>query len=138
MVWCLALLTQRGPGSYGEGVRHVLWLGGPPGAGKTTIATQLARRHGLRLYGADTRTWVHRDRALKAGSPAAQRWESLTPTVRWERSTPTEMLEMSLHVERGQMVIEDLGSLPASPLIFAEGSTLPASALSSGVALGRA
>jgi hypothetical protein len=32
------------------------------------------------------------------------------------------------------MVIEDLGSLPVRPLIVAEGSTLPAAALSSGIA----
>lgn len=115
-------------------VNHVLWIGGPPGSGKTTIASLLARRHGLRLYSADTRTWVHRDRALAAGNAAAQRWESLTPTERWEVSTPSEMLEMSLHPERGPMVLDDLRTLPGSPLVVAEGSPLPASVISSGVA----
>jgi adenylylsulfate kinase-like enzyme len=43
-----------------EPLRHVLWIGGAPGSGKTTIATRLARRHGLRLYSADTKTWEHR------------------------------------------------------------------------------
>lgn len=40
---------------------------------------------------------------------------------------------MSLHVERGPMVIDDLRSLPESPLIIAEGTTLPASAVSAGL-----
>jgi hypothetical protein len=36
---------------------------------------------------------------------------------------------MSLHRERGPMVVDDLRSLPATPLVVAEGSTLPASAV---------
>jgi AAA domain len=109
-------------------VAQALWIGGPPASGKTTVATRIARRHGLRLYSADTRTWEHRDRALAAGHAAARRWESLTPAERWERSTPAEMLEMSLHRERGQMVLDDLAALPDAPLVIAEGSTLPARA----------
>jgi hypothetical protein len=93
------------------------------------VATRLACRHGLRLYSADTRTWVHRDQALAAGVAAARRWEAMTPAERWERSSVADMLEMSLHHERGEMVIEDLAALPVSPLIVAEGSVLPASAV---------
>jgi hypothetical protein len=110
-------------------VTQALWIGGPPASGKTTVATRIARRHGLRLYSADTRTWEHRDRALAAGNPAARRWEAMTPAERWERSTPEEMLEMSLHRERGAMVLDDLKALPAQPLVVAEGSPLPASGI---------
>lgn len=114
-------------------MRYVLWIGGPPASGKTTIARRLARKYGLRLYSADTRTWDHRDRAIAGGHAAAIRWESLTPAQRWEQSTPEEMLAMSLHTERGPMVIADLRTLPDAPLIVAEGSVLPASA-SAGIA----
>jgi hypothetical protein len=115
-------------------LRHVLWIGGGPGAGKSTVAGRIRRRHGLRGYGADTRTWRHRDRAIRLGNPAARRWEAMTSRERWELSTPGEMLAMSLHGERGEMVIDDLRALPAAPLVIAEGTTLPAHAVTSGVA----
>jgi len=108
-------------------VTQALWIGGPPASGKTTIARRIARRHGLRLYSADTRTWEHRDRALDAGTAAARRWESLPPAERWD-AAPEELVAMSLHRERGAMVLDDLAALPPAPLVVAEGSPLPARA----------
>ena len=110
-------------------LEHILWIGGAPVSGKTTVATRLARRHGLRWYGADTRTWEHRDRAIRAVTAAAIRWEAMTPSERWETSTAEEMLALSLHRERGPMVAEDLEALPRSPLVVADGTTIPAAAV---------
>jgi hypothetical protein len=98
-----------------------LWIGGPPGAGKSTIASRLARRHGLRWYAADTRTWEHRDRALAAGNAAAHRWEAMEPHGRWT-GTAEELLAMSLHGERGPMILEDVRRLPPAPIVVAEGT----------------
>ena len=86
------------------------------------------------MYSADTRTWAHRDRALAAGNAAARRWEALSPAQRWQRASPAGLLAMSLHAERGAMVVDDLRALPAAPLIVAEGSTLPAWVVSAGIA----
>ena len=106
----------------------MLWLGGPPGSGKTTVATSLARRHGLRWYGADTRTWEHVDRGVAAGTEPALHWHRLGPTERWAVPGDDELLARSFHRERGPMVVDDLEALPDSPLVVAEGTTVPASA----------
>ena len=86
---------------------NVLWIGGPPGAGKTTVTRLLARRHGLRWYSSDTKTWEHRDRALAAGVKLPDRGPG------------------SAHYDRRPMMLDDLRSLPASPLIVADGPLTP-------------
>jgi len=109
-----------------SGLENVLWIGGPPGSGKSTVAQRVARRHGLRWYNSDAHTWAHRDRALAAGNPAAARWEvwRATPPAERPALTAAEMLAMSLHVDRGPMTVDDLRALPKSPLIVAEGTQI--------------
>lgn len=102
---------------------HVLWIGGTPGAGKTALASRLARRHGLRLYSSDTRTWAHVDRGLAAGIDAARLWHELPPTARWD-APDAELVKRSLHHERAPMVADDIRALPDAPLVVAEGTVL--------------
>jgi hypothetical protein len=85
---------------------NVLWIGGQAGAGKTTAARHLARRHGLRRYSSDTQTWVHRDRALAAGVELPARGPGAE------------------YYDRKPMIIDDLRSLPVAPLIVAEGGQI--------------
>jgi len=40
-------------------LRHVLWIGGPPDAGKTTVADLLGRAHRLPVYHFDRHEMDH-------------------------------------------------------------------------------
>jgi broad-specificity NMP kinase len=64
-----------------QSLRHVLWIGGSPGSGKTTVATRIARRHGLRAAverlfedaldaGPLAETVAERSRLLREGNEA--------------------------------------------------------------------
>ena len=46
-----------------------------------------------------------------------------------EDQPPSELLAMSLHRERGAMVVEDVGVLPNAPLVVAEGTVITPSCL---------
>lgn len=100
---------------------HVLWIGGRSGAGKSTVARRLARRHGLRWYSCDTRTWEHRDRAIAAGDAAAVAWERLDPAQRFGLSA-AETIRLTL--DRSLMVLDDVEALPDAPAVVAEGTNI--------------
>ncbi len=50
-------------------LRHVLWIGGPPDAGKSTVADLLGGKHGLPVYHFDQHEMGHIARADPLRSP---------------------------------------------------------------------
>ena len=106
------------------------WCGSverPPRASRRSPGA-LARRYGLRLYGADTTTWAHRDRALARGIPAAHAFETLSPLGALGAPDGRAGRHVAAPGTR-PMVVDDLAGLPDHPLVVAEGTTLPARAV---------
>lgn len=85
---------------------HVLWIGGGPGSGKSSIARALARRFDLQLYAVDEHEAAHAPRM---------------PTFLADE-TFDGLLKTSRH--RFRLVLEDLAALPPSPAAIVEGSQL--------------
>lgn len=104
---------------------HVVWIGGPPDGGKTSIAALLARKYGLQVYHFDRHEPAHFARCDPVRHPAlyAAHPERMTPEQRWLGSSPEEMARETIAswTERFGMAVEDLLAMPDDPPIVAEG-----------------
>jgi len=104
---------------------HVLWIGGGPQAGKTTLSRLLAGKWDLKIYNLDwhaVREHALPEHALRPGS-AARAFTRLSMDERWAAPSAVEILERSIAVwqEGFALVLEDLLAMPDSRTIVAEG-----------------
>jgi 2-phosphoglycerate kinase len=107
-------------------LRHVYWIGGGSGGGKSTVARRIAARHGLRVYATDDVMADHARRSSHEDCPLLQRFMAMDMDERWVNRPPKTMLE-TFHWFRGEgfhMIIEDLLRLPREPGVIVEGFRL--------------
>lgn len=114
-----------------ERLAHLLWIGGPPDCGKTSIADIIAARHGLQVYHFDRREGDHIRRADPVRQPAVTRLKTLVETLDerqlahelWLARTPEAMAQFATASwsERVEFAIEDVLAMPGTPPIVAEG-----------------
>ena len=105
---------------------HVLWIGGAPDAGKTTIARLLAERHRWQWYPCDVHTQNHIARSDPTQLPATYAKLGKSIDARWVHPTPEELLLsiVAINDERFPLILADLRAMPTRPLILAEGPSL--------------
>jgi 2-phosphoglycerate kinase len=107
-------------------LRHVRWIGGGSGSGKSTIARELAAAYGLRLYSSDNTISDHVRRSNPSDHPLLHEFLAMDIDERWLNRSPSVMLE-TFHGFQGEsfeLIIEDLLALPDDPPILAEGFRL--------------
>jgi 2-phosphoglycerate kinase len=107
-------------------LRHVYWIGGGSGAGKSTIARRIAARHGLQLYSTDDVMSDHTTRSTPEDSPFLSGFKAMDMDERWVNRSPETMLE-TFHWFRGEgfsLIVEDLLRLPRQPCVIVEGFRL--------------
>jgi hypothetical protein len=107
-------------------LRHVLWLGGAPDAGKTSVAREQARKHGWQFYHLDAAEPSHIVRTTVEQQPTFARFLAMTMDERWVSRTPEEMAAMVVtnSAERFPLVIEDLRAFSGETPLLAEGPWL--------------
>lgn len=109
-----------------EQLQHVYWIGGGPGAGKSTIARRIAAQHGLRVYATDDVMADHARRSTPEDCPLLHKFMVMDMDERWVNRSPETMLE-TFHWFRGEgfnMIVEDLLGLPREPGVIVEGFRL--------------
>ncbi|TWP48012.1 hypothetical protein FKR81_30580 [Lentzea tibetensis] len=107
-------------------LRHVYWIGGGSGGGKSTVARQLAARHGLRVYSTDHAMADHARRSTPGDAPFLNEFMAMDMDERWVRRSPEVMLE-TFHWFRGEcfgLIVDDLLRLPAGTRVVVEGFRL--------------
>jgi adenylate kinase family enzyme len=107
-------------------LRHVYWIGGGSGAGKSTTARRIAARHGLQLYATDDVMSDHASRSTQEDSPFLAEFKAMDMDERWVNRSPETMLE-TFHWYQGEgfgLIVEDLLRLPREPRVIVEGFRL--------------
>jgi hypothetical protein len=102
----------------------VLWIGGTPCAGKTTVAQALAQRYTFHVYARDESVSRH-STILETCSPnsVCARLVSLTVDERWILRSAVAIAETSIAAsrERFPLLVEDLLHLPSDSIVVVEG-----------------
>jgi 2-phosphoglycerate kinase len=107
-------------------LRHVYWIGGGSGAGKSVIARRVAASYGLSLYATDDLMRNHASRRTPSDCPFLSEFVAMDMDERWVNRSPEVMLE-TFHWFRGEgfgLIVEDLLRVPTEPGVIVEGFRL--------------
>ena len=103
-------------------LRHVYWLGGGSGAGKSTVARRLAAAHGMRLYSTDDAMSDHANRCRPEDCPSLTAFKAMDMDERW-LNRPLELMLETFHWFRGEafdLIVEDLLAFPTDQRVLVE------------------
>ncbi len=107
-------------------LRHVRWIGGGSGAGKSSVARRLAVEYGLREYSSDDTIRDHARRCSLSDTPWLQAFLAMDMEERWVNRSPAAMFETFpwFHGEGFELILEDLLGLPEDQPTVVDGFRL--------------
>ena len=111
--------------SVASGLARVLWMGGSPCSGKSSIAEMLAKKYGLHVYKCDDAFWEHTKRVDPVAHPTFHRLTHMAWDEIWMRPVAVQIAdEFACYREQFGMIVDDLLALPRSTPVIAEGAAL--------------
>jgi hypothetical protein len=104
---------------------HVLWIGGGPGAGKSTIARGLVDEYGLQLFTVEPFS-KYCERLTPDEAPLLHEFMEMGMDDRWLNRSPERMFKTfhGFSPEGFHLIVEDLLAMPDDCQIAAEGFKL--------------
>jgi hypothetical protein len=117
---------DRQAGALAARLRHVIWIGGAPDAGKTTMAQALSDHLGLRIHFQDRPEPAHFARATDERQPEMRAFWAMSMDERWVSRMPEEMAAQVVRssAERFDLVVEDILQEPTDAPLLVEGPWL--------------
>ena len=103
-----------------DALAHVLWIGGGPQVGKTTLSRLLAGKYNLKIYNLD---WHDTQDQRRRVTGAAAAFGRLTMDERWAHPDPAALVERSFAIwaELFTFTVEDLLAGSTLRPVVAEG-----------------
>jgi 2-phosphoglycerate kinase len=104
---------------------HILWMGGSPCAGKTSIADLLADQYRLVVYHADEMFDEHQRRVTRTQQPYLYKWTHTPWNDLWMQSKEKLLEEaVECYSEQFEMIVRDLNKRSSKERILVEGNSL--------------
>jgi hypothetical protein len=104
---------------------NVVWIGGSPCAGKSSIADAIARERGWSVYRCDDEVTRHAQLADPLRQPVFTRLNRLSCDELWLRPLDEQVSEeFAFYREEFPFILDDLARFPAGQTVLAEGAAL--------------
>jgi hypothetical protein len=109
-----------------QDLAHILWLGGTPCSGKTSVARRLAEIYALPVYHYDERAKAHEALIRPEPHPAMCAYRAMSLDERWVLRPVEAMVAATTAawVEQFELAIDDLAAQPRHAPVLAEGPGL--------------
>lgn len=103
----------------------MLWVGGSPCSGKSTIVEALCSRYGLAAYHCDGHWERHVRMAERSLQPLMHRQREMSWDQIWMRDVSVQVEdELAIYREEFPMILDDLSRMPPGRPVVAEGAAL--------------